>query len=411
MNHRSRKVTIAAFTALAVTLILEGVSHAGLWLRESINGGRYDPLETRALSERHRDLIVSLVAGEPRYLVHSKALGWTIRPGASADRYRSNSQGLRAERDYAARPEGKIRLASFGDSFTHGDSVSGRETWQFALEDALDSVEVLNFGVPGYGLDQALLRYRTRWHEFYPQIVLIGYMTDDIFRHVNVYRPFYLPPTELPLTKPRFVSEDDGLLLLPNPLPDLSDYDRLLKNPASTLSVIGQNDYFFGHRAKASQLDFFATLRALKVVYYRLTESSPVLLRDGSYNPESEAFLLTTHLLNEFVKVVREQPAEPIILIFPQADDLRRSRRGESRRYERLVSFLRERNLPYIDLLDAFPTDVEVQQIVRAHYSPRGNQMVGKFIAAALREKGMGQQGPAVKNPSADNDGLETSER
>ena len=52
-------------------------------------------------------------------------------------------------------------------------------------------VELLNYGVPAYGLDQAYLRYLKVGAQYHPNIVFIGYMTENFERDVNVFRPFY----------------------------------------------------------------------------------------------------------------------------------------------------------------------------------------------------------------------------
>ena len=49
---------------------------------------------------------------------------------------------------------------------------------------------MLNFGVGGYGLDQALLRFSAESAAFHPQVVLIGVIADDVLRGVNVFGRF-----------------------------------------------------------------------------------------------------------------------------------------------------------------------------------------------------------------------------
>ena len=57
-------------------------------------------------------------------------------------------------------PPGSLRIAAFGDSFTHGDEVPNEDTWQEILMRAHPDVEAMNFGVGAYGLDQAFLHYQ-----------------------------------------------------------------------------------------------------------------------------------------------------------------------------------------------------------------------------------------------------------
>ena len=129
-----------------------------------LRGLKYDPISEERLPARARARIEALVAGRTSYVVHSPTLGWTLKPGGATELYRASAQGLQAERDYAATPPpGILRIAAFGDSFTHADDVSNAGgLWTRQLEALDPRLEALNFGVPGYAPDQALLRYRRR---------------------------------------------------------------------------------------------------------------------------------------------------------------------------------------------------------------------------------------------------------
>lgn len=108
--------------------------------------------EPIALTQAQSTKLERLLAGENRYLAPDPVLGWSIRPGAKAELYEANEQGMRANRAYAPTPPpGVVRIAAYGDSFTHGDEVAGKHAWPFLLESMLGDAEVLNYGVPAYG--------------------------------------------------------------------------------------------------------------------------------------------------------------------------------------------------------------------------------------------------------------------
>ena len=110
---------------------------------------------------------------------HASDLGWQV----GADRhgreglYNSNERG---ERRSAGDGEGEPWATAFGDSFTHGDDVPDAETWISRLS-AL-GLPTVNAGVPGYGVDQAWLRYRQRKSQIRSRVILIGVMADNIAR-------------------------------------------------------------------------------------------------------------------------------------------------------------------------------------------------------------------------------------
>jgi hypothetical protein len=167
------------------------------------------------MSREQRTILERVVSGAPTYLILSPSLGWTINPDSTSvdGLNHSNSQGLRASRDYAPTPApGRIRMAAFGDSFTHCNDVANDETWEAYLEARDRRLEILNFGVGGYGPDQALLRYRQDGSRFKSHIVVIGFSSENIRRTVNTYRPLYDRRAPNPFAKPRFRLDGDHLV-------------------------------------------------------------------------------------------------------------------------------------------------------------------------------------------------------
>ena len=63
-----------------------------------------------------------------------------------------NSDGIRAE-ESDGRQTGAFRIATFGDSETFGWSVAIGDTFQKRMEESDQQVEVINFGVPGYNIE------------------------------------------------------------------------------------------------------------------------------------------------------------------------------------------------------------------------------------------------------------------
>ncbi len=103
-----------------------------------------------------------------------------------------------------SRQPNTLRVAVLGDSFTFGWGVPAEQAWPARLEAALDAeltphgidAEVLNFGVPGYNTWLQLIQWRRQASLYRPDIVLLGYYSNDavIDRRVpNVYRACELP--------------------------------------------------------------------------------------------------------------------------------------------------------------------------------------------------------------------------
>jgi hypothetical protein len=151
-------------------------------------------------------------------------LGWDAHPNSiSRETNRAGHVVIASRASNGARRDGlpaKANLiATYGDSFTACGEVNDDETWQFYLEIQL-GYEVKNFGVAGYGTDQALLKLERNIArgEISP-ILILGIFEENINRLVNQFRPFYLPQTgEKFGFKPIFRMKNGRLVPEPNPL-------------------------------------------------------------------------------------------------------------------------------------------------------------------------------------------------
>lgn len=116
-------------------------------------------------------------------------VGYALEPGSSrilcaggayTVRDRINALGLRdVERRYA-NPSGIGRILLLGDSFTFGQGVPMEGCFARRMERDLRGVEVINSGVPGYGLDQEYLLYKDRAHRFGADLVLLVFFINDL---------------------------------------------------------------------------------------------------------------------------------------------------------------------------------------------------------------------------------------
>jgi hypothetical protein len=86
-----------------------------------------------------------------------------------------------------AKPNDVWRIAAIGDSIAYGSGVSQDGAFPKQLEALLDAAriegapraEVLNFGVPGYNVEQVVARLRVRADRFAPDAILYAYALND----------------------------------------------------------------------------------------------------------------------------------------------------------------------------------------------------------------------------------------
>ncbi|PYS73685.1 MAG: G-D-S-L family lipolytic protein [Acidobacteria bacterium] len=123
--------------------------------------------------------------------------GFALLPGAEG-RYqreggsyvRINSDGLRDREHARAKPANTVRIAVLGDSFTEAMHLPMEQTFWYLLQQKLQDcnafpgrqVEVINFGVSGYGTAQELMTLRQEVWNYLPDIVLLAFTTlNDVY--------------------------------------------------------------------------------------------------------------------------------------------------------------------------------------------------------------------------------------
>lgn len=352
---------------------------------------------TRSIFREQSDMMRTLLVSDPkRLLTLDSVLGWRYRAGFRDSVTATNAQGLRAERLYTRTAgRGVIRLAAFGDSFVYGSEVRTSDAWPSLLEAAFPDIEALNYGVGGYGVDQAYLRFLAEGKQLAPRVVLIVFSPDDMSRVVNVYRRFR-SNHEIPLTKPRFlVAGDSTLELLPNPMGSASAYSRYLEHPEAVVEL-GAHDHWFEPAIYRDPLyDYSATVRLATSTWIRLRRryfEADRLIREGGFNPQSQAFEIQVVLFERFSEAVRAAGAVPIVVLLPDRSSVELARAGRPTVLAPLVDALRARQLDYLDATRAFqganrPTDIGDWFMPGGHYSPSGNRVVGTWIGAEVRAK------------------------
>ncbi|MGZ8404373.1 MAG: SGNH/GDSL hydrolase family protein [Nitrospira sp.] len=96
-----------------------------------------------------------------------------------------NSLGFRDLERPTQKNDDTIRILGLGDSFTFGWGVSLETTYLKQLEKTLHqatgrTVETINTGVPGWGLNQYYICLKEFGMQFAPDIVVVGYFSDDL---------------------------------------------------------------------------------------------------------------------------------------------------------------------------------------------------------------------------------------
>lgn len=284
-----------------------------------------------------------------KFDVYHPRRGWALKPRLqNLDVFEtkvlnSNSRGLRGTREYDYnKPQGKQRILIFGDSYTFGDEVSDNETYSHFLDIQLPNVEVLNFGVHGYGHDQMLLYLKDEGVKYRPDIVILGFVWFNMYRNLFDFIDF---------AKPTFVLRSSGIQLTNVPIP-------------SPEHVFANEPYH------PKSLD------VLLMIWERIRWAIGV--------NDRRAKKLTAEILDDFVSAVEEVGAVPIVVYLPVLIEILDSRPKVSENESFLNDYCKSRKLRCLFLRKQFLVEKQrgINFNTRSHWFVNGH----RTAANAIRE-------------------------
>lgn len=132
----------------------------------------------------------------PLFYTTDNVRGFALEPFAEGSYQREggsyvriNSDGLRDREHTKTKPAGTFRIAVLGDSFSEAMHVPMESTYWFLLQQKLQAcagpqkqIEIINFGVSGYGTAQELLTLRQKVWQYSPDMVILAFTTyNDVY--------------------------------------------------------------------------------------------------------------------------------------------------------------------------------------------------------------------------------------
>jgi hypothetical protein len=351
MAARPRTSAVAAAALVVASLVVTFLGgevairivhpSASLWRYPN-----YIALATRADPDQPDDLL--------RY---DAELGWEPRPEASDTLMHQtvsfSADGLRNQNRGLATRDGPPILA-VGDSYTEGFAVADDQSWPAHLERRLGR-RVLNGGVHGYGLDQAVLRADRLARTFHPPVVVLGFIADDVDRTGLSIKSW--------AHKPFFVVSGDDLELRNVPVPQTD--------------VAGSNAWPRRILGYSYLLDFTMRRLGAHELWYGT---------DRSTGQDTRA--IACRLMYRFAQSLRGHGAEGLVVALPQASDWDdpTTRAADQAKASHVLDCARQQGLR---TLDAYGVIERAAQDPRSlyvdwHLNDAGNAAVARLIAEAL---------------------------
>jgi hypothetical protein len=279
-------------------------------------------------------------------------------------------------------------LSLFGDSFTWSSEVADKDAWAAILAGKL-KCRVANFGVGGYGTDQAFLRFRS----LPPNggVAFLNHLSENILRNVNQFRNFLYPSHEFAF-KPRFVDRDDGIELVPPPQIAAPDIQKFLQHPESYLA----NEYFLPGGASGVQAREFpywwAMLKAMFTNYHIHAKLRGIPRHADFYHPghPSHGLNVTYGILKSFAQEGVARGQIPVVTLIPTREDLTYFNETGIFTYDPLAKMLAAQGIRYINFGEQIARRLKgsrpdsLYQVSSGHFNEAGNQVVAEIASEYL---------------------------
>ncbi len=333
-------------------------------------------------------------------------LGWLLRDArfpdgvdGSTSTYRYGRYDERQTVNYADLP---CRINTYGNSFTQGHQVSDGETWQEVLAAHLGE-PIRNFGVGAWSVYQAYLRMLREEARAPAETLILNIYDDDHRRNLDAWlnirfrikAKIFLFPTK-PYLEVNLSSRECKEHENPRPtqesfynLCDLDWIEERFRDDFVLGIMLAHTNAREGNPDRA--YDALAKLTKTHGITTRIDESKTASAVAGDLH--TQAALLSTMEVVEKVEAFAKTQGKQVlyILSFPSTSIARRVKEG-TRFDQPFVDFLKKKNLPFVDLMEAhlsdfaqfsLPIEEYLKRYYIGHYTPRGNF----FSAFAIKDK------------------------
>lgn len=311
--------------------------------------------------------------------VYDADLGWAPRPGATGRDGEVSIENTGDRRTGGGLDgEPALQIVTLGDSFTFGDEVADEDTWPARLESDLRArgidADVVNLGVNGYALDQAVLRFERDGPAFEPDVVILGLQPENLLRDLNVVRAVYYPGTSLPLSKPRFVLDGSELRVVNRPTPPVDEVLAALADPAG--HPLLEHEGWLDQRYEPG-------VRHQSVLYSLVESLTDVYPRGTGYELTEEMAEIGARAIERLAVTVQATGAKLLIVHVPRRHDLETILAGEEPWHGEWLRGIEAR----YDVLrpDLATPDTSAERFQpNGHYSPNQNALVAGIVADRL---------------------------
>jgi lysophospholipase L1-like esterase len=268
---------------------------------------------------------------------------------------KTNSTGLR-DMDEVSDDPAVFRVLALGDSFTYGYYVHNEEAWPARLEETLNQrlstrFQVLNAGVPGFTIVDELQYLREKGLALEPDLVVIGFYTNDIFDFYPQIREYFARPVILQQAVPSAPQENNIV--------------SFLRQNSALFNILLRLRGGFSQQQIESEINHVTpTIPGLQELYRDMLFLNP---RKPEYQEEWDSY---TWYFKEAVDLLAQKAIPLVLLAFPDLAELPIQGGLPDYPQQFLAQLTTDVNTPYLDLLPVFRKQGDIQSLYLMYFNP-----------------------------------------
>jgi hypothetical protein len=337
---------------------------------------------------------------------YNSDLGWLLNNASFKDGINDSKStytyvgedGERIMSNYAKKP---CRINTYGNSFTQCHQVSDHETWQEVLAAHLQE-PIRNFGVGGWSVYQSYLRMLKEEKRSPADYIIFNIYDDDHKRNLDSWRNIRVKKhpqhIEAPLPFVKVDLKNRQMIECGNPCPTINSLYNLCD--LEKAYQIFRDDFVLkimvAHRnsklkkAERTSADLMKLIKTHGIK--TKIDDGETLAREADDIHIKTAIFSSMRIIEKIEKFAEENDKKILFVLSYPAKTMAKYIEEGKRFDTKLLEFIKEKKLPYVDLMDKHAADysqynLEIKDYLDkyfiGHYNPLGNF----FCANAIKNK------------------------